>query len=243
MLEMTFEWKPILEEVDYRTVGEAVDKAAEVLALAMGAALNGTTFAGMTGAVHLKDATVSHQSLGEFEAVVNFSDLTQIEEGTKPWDQKPSLLAGPRHRVAKDGDRYNIIPFFHDRDKMPNSIGLLADGLDISSVIGSYIDGLGVERNTYAWGTSLPNVPAVSLSILDVAKTGYMHMHSKYSGMVNMSGAGFMTFRTVSDKSPPESWWNPGKPGNPVSESVWKALYPAIEGHIMMAWEQVFDAW
>lgn len=36
-----------------------------------------------------------------------------LEYGKGPWDMKPMLLSGPKARISKKGNRYNIIPFRH----------------------------------------------------------------------------------------------------------------------------------
>jgi len=251
MLTVNFEWSPHVSPVepDYRIIGDAMEEAAGAFKGALKGALQGSVFPGMTGPVTLDEPTVSYQTLGQFEFTVTGPDLGNIEEGIKPWDMKPGLLNGPRHRIAKDGSRYNIIPFTHNRDSMPSHIQAMADQLETSAIIGHYMDSLGVTRNVYRWGEGrqglwqIPATSNLSLLSLNVSSTGYVRKTTRYSGMVKMRGVGYMTFRTVSDKSPAESWWNPGQQGNPVSESVWNFMIPLVEAHIGEAWGKVFDAW
>ncbi len=100
----------------------------------------------------MKDPHVTYNTPGELNVVINTPDLSDIERGKEPWDMKPAIYSGPKHRVAKDGTWYVIVPFFHDRNKMPGKIGAMADQLEMSEIIGQYIDALGVERNLYRWG-------------------------------------------------------------------------------------------
>lgn len=251
MITVDFQWspRPLSGEPDYRPIGDAMNDAAETFAKVLQGALSGAVLPGMTGPVSMDKPSVTYQTLGEMEFTVTGPDVSKIEEGIKPWDMKPGLLHGPKHRVSKDGTLYNIVPFNHDRKNLSGSVAAMADQLETSAIIGKYIDELGVTRNVYRWGESrygmwkLPDMPNSSLLSINVSKTGYVHKTSRYSGMVKMSGNKLMTFRTVSEKSPPESWWNPGKPGNPVTESVWNAMMPSVEAHIQEAWEKVFETW
>jgi len=243
--KMSPDW---LGDYDIRPVGNAVHEAGELLAAAFNAALSGDhVFPGMTGPVQT-DVKAEVRDLGELEFVVTMNgDISKIENGIDPFDMKPFLINGPRHRESTDKKgavhRYNIIPFFHDQNALPDNIKAMAGGLDFSYIVGHYLDGLNVTRNIYSWGGRLPTMLSNSLLSMDVSSTGYVHTHNRYSGMVKMKDAGLMTFRTVSDNSPPESWWNPGKPANPVTDSAFKAVWPLVEAGIAKAWREVLDKW
>lgn len=238
-----FEWeiKPMfrVEDLDYRPVGDAMWRAGETLASALRSALSGAVFPGMTGPVRMKaddiDVHVETPGMFRLELTVTGPDLSKVESGTPPRDLKPALMNGPRSRPMKDGSgRYNIIPFFHDREKMPAPIQAAADLLTFSRVIGHYTDAEGKVRNRYVWGSQLGDMSRFSPP--GRSWTGYQRKTSRYSGMVRMEGAGFMTFRTVSPKSAPNSWMIPGKPANPVSQAVWNAFAPQLEESIREAW-------
>jgi len=77
----------------------------------------------------------------------------------------------------------------------------------------------------YEWGDRLSeeDVPA---PFNEPAKSH--HVTSLYAGMVRMAAddgmknvhSHYLTFRTVSPKSKPESWWHPGQAARPYSEKV-----------------------
>ena len=247
MIEILIE-TPTLKEISYEPVQIAMVETGKMISDVVKGALTGAVLPGMTGPVTMDNPDVQYHNLGIFELEVRGPDVTAIEKGVEPFDMKPAIYSGPRHKVAKDGHWYVNVPFFHDRDKLPQNIRAMSDNLETSAIIGHYIDDLGVTRNTYRWGEQrfglwrLPNM-ASTLTSLSVSSTGYIRKHSKYSGMVKMQGSGLMTFRTASEKSPPESWWNPGKPGNPVSESVQKVIEPLVQARLTAAWQEVFDQW
>jgi|SRR5579875_3397441 len=238
-----FEWevKPLfrIEDLDYSPVRDAVWQAGERLAEAFRSALSGTVFPGMTSPIHMdpRDVDIHVDSASVFHVAleVNGPDLSKVEGGTPPRDLKPALMNGPRSRPMKDGSgRYNIVPFFHDRDKMPPPVQASADLLTFSRVVGHYTDAEGKVRNRYNWGS---NTGDMSHAVPPGQSwTGYQHKASRYSNMVRMQGAGFMTFRTVSPKSAPNSWIIPAKPANPVSQSVWNAIAPQLEECVREAW-------
>ena len=61
----------------------------------------------------------------------------------------------------------------------------------------------------------------------DVSWTGYQHKTNKYNGMVRIvksyqkaTQSQYMTFRRVSDRSDPLSWWHPGYAGVHAAEKI-----------------------
>ena len=250
---------PTEHDLDYRPIGDAMVELGQLLAGdgsepgLFQLVSNGAVLPGMTGPVHIKDAKATYETQGEFSLTVQGPpELDKYEQATPAWDMKPGLLNGPRHHVNKStGERYNIIPFFHKEDKLPEDIRAMANDLEFSAIVGKWWDKnwLGpVERNKYRWGEGnggmwrLPKMPP-SLSSISVSKTGYVRKTSKYSGMVKMEGAGLMTFRTVSEHSPPESWWHPGREANPVTKALEDYITPIAEASIVAAWEKVIGTW
>lgn len=79
-----------------------------------------------------------------------------IHNGSPEYDMKPKLVAGPKARVTKKGEAYNIIPFQHKTAelksiKMPSG-NLYQDALRLNKqkITGFRIDTNGIKRFTYA---------------------------------------------------------------------------------------------
>jgi hypothetical protein len=156
-----------------------------------------------------------------------------IEKGQPPHDLKPALLGGPRARVGKDGQRYTIVPFRHNTpgqgatgQSMPAEVYKKAKSLQFSEVVGKRKElnarGKFVLRAVYRRGGQLGYMgPGRHRDKPEGHE--YTHTTSIYSGMVRMGKKGqssYLTFRVVSEHSPPNAWWSPGVPPKPISEAV-----------------------
>jgi hypothetical protein len=158
-----------------------------------------------------------------------------IERGSPARDMKDGLLAGPRARISKTGQRYTIIPFRHNTptasatgQPMPAEVYKQAKKLAYTQVVGTKqeknADGKMVTRNVYSHGGQL-NVGQGIGWRSRIQPQGHEHTHavSIFHGMVRMGSpkqSSFMTFRVVSEASPPNSWWSPAIEPRPVSEAV-----------------------
>lgn len=158
-----------------------------------------------------------------------------VENGYGPFDMKPGLLKSPKARTYtnKEGktSRFITIPFRHNVPgadavgaPMPQNIYNQARKLDFSSITGRNPYG----RFTYIWGGKLgesdqgkqvkPQVGGMTAP--------YQWKSGPFSGMVRMKdeatgkSGGYLTFRRVSDKSDPNSWWHPGVKPRPVTQAV-----------------------
>lgn len=144
-----------------------------------------------------------------------------IEEGIKPFDMKTTHLNGAKTKTGKDGSRYVTVPFRHSTpgnsvaaNAMPEQVYQNAKTLATSrknGVIRSWYD-----KNQYSWGGRLPS-----------SKGGQREKPhwstGRYTGMVKMGLSGhsqYLTFRRISENSPPEAWLHPGKEPRPVTEAV-----------------------
>lgn len=65
-----------------------------------------------------------------------------IENGMPPHNMIPALTSGPKARVAKDGSRYNIIPFKHN--KPPQAVSRAQ--LQIQEIVKSELKRLGLDK-------------------------------------------------------------------------------------------------
>ena len=158
---------------------------------------------------------------------------TWIEGGFARFDMKPGMLAGPKARVAKDGTRYNIIPFTHSPTAAPRTLAqsiqqqglkaiLAANKLNrtVRNAQGHPIQGTaGTVRSTAAgkpWliGQKLKNLQG----LIKVQKTYGKATQSQY-----------LTFRIVSSKSPANSWIHPGYEGAHIFPDTAKYMEHQIQ--------------
>ena len=159
----------------------------------------------------------------------------QLEKGTGPWDMKPMLLNGPKARISKKGNRYNIIPFRHGTSDnyapnsnfktMPKDIYQQARELKASVKAG----------NKIKWGGKLTGTEGQYVPGKN-ATSGYQHKNGKYEGMVRIektyaaaTQSKYLTFRVVSEKSDPQSWWHPGYTAHHIAASVSDFCKPGVE--------------
>lgn len=171
-----------------------------------------------------------------------FSDSEEaelIEKGYGPYDMKPSLLKSPKAHIGKNGERYINIPFRHNVPgagatgaPMPQNIYNQASKLDFSMITGRNPWG----RFTYIWGGRLgaSNQGKQIKPQVGGMTAPYEWKSGPYSGMVRMKDAatgksgGYLTFRRVSEKSDPNSWWHPGTQPKPVTQAVIEAAEPQV---------------
>lgn len=154
MLEIRVQVIPPLSTLDFKKVGQAVHEAGVMVEEVLKAALNGTVIPGMTSTVKRPDlaGAVQRSDLGLFEFSVEApSDVASIENGKAPYDMKPGMINGPRSRPLKDGTgRYNIIPFKHNLDELPEAVAEMASALTLSKIIGQFMDEENKLRNIYS---------------------------------------------------------------------------------------------
>lgn len=138
-----------------------------------------------------------------------------IEEGRSPVDEKPFLLNSEKRKQAKDGSFYITVPF---RWATPQAV---ADSGIFSNTMPKEIYNL-ARRNRVLKGNKIPEqyrIPGVRKEIntpeLNVPE--YIHKTSLYEGLTRVPASSgkekrsqYMTWRRVSDKSDPNSWWNGG---------------------------------
>lgn len=183
-----------------------------------------------------------------------------VEEGVAPYDMKPGMLKSQRAREGKNG-RYIRIPFRHsvkslraagvynkarnlDREESEASGGVRrnvsrmlrtgnfqdtnADGNVVSRAMyrpaSRRLDASGMKRyrnegkinKATKWprGASSPNV------VHGLVKTGSPR-HTQY-----------MTFRTVSERTPAFKWIHPGFKATPVFDKVLSGVMPQIENRL-----------
>lgn len=153
----------------------------------------------------------------------------------EPYDLKPGLLKGPRHRVSKKGEPYTIVPLF-PRHKLAPSVIQAAEAL-LPSLIVSQVaelrpdDNTWVMRNRYLWGEMLDRTQLELLTSAGEAEA-YQNLYYMHESVAAFKGMrpGIIMFRTVSLKSPPSSWIHPGQPRRSPSEPPSRTSKPRKRG-------------
>ncbi len=205
---------------DYNKVGQMMDLAGGYTANMWEAAAYGVKLPGMTRSVTSPQLaqSIEHHLRGELEVVIAADPgaLDKATGSTPARDMKPGLLGGSHAKRSADGSRYNIIPFKHKFTSLSDEaiMALAGNVKNFASQLGqrSKITPAG----NYTWKTGIESGIRLSME------------------------SGPVTFRTVSDKSDPSSWWYPARAENPMVEAVWAAVKGDIESWIFDAWLEAF---
>lgn len=137
-----------------------------------------------------------------------FSNM--LEKGFPAFDMKVKFGKSPKVHKSKSGGWYLTIPFRHTT---PNSTGT---------------DGPRMSRDMYNVAKRLPEGGKLSFSgIGDKSWTEYQHKNNKYDGLTrivrsyqNSNKSQYYTFRRVSNRSDPMSWWHPGYKGVKIAGTI-----------------------
>jgi hypothetical protein len=203
---------------------------------------------------------------GQFNRKILATDpiSDKTEEGYISWDMKPMLLGGPKARVSKKGNKYNIIPFRHGTDggsgenaqfktmpkdiyaaarkMMPSSAGTNGKLLYGGKLAGTNWDGKHPAKSNFIGrrDSTFP-VPLVQ------GRGIYKHKSNIFDGMLKIESTyemktqnKYLTFRIVSDKSHPLSWWHPGRNAQPHMQFVIDHCIPKIERELKSAAQRDF---
>lgn len=164
-------------------------------------------------------AIISMKDFGVEEAM-------RIQDGYGPFDMKPGFLKSPKALVKSDGTpkkiRHLVISF---RYTIPGSTGEI--GTPMSPSVHkvakggiSFEDQTGTKEDPSDFGF--------------VNSRDYEWQNGPLAGLVNIRDEGgrhsqFRTFRVVSEKSDPSSWWHPGVDSNDIIGATINYVKPYIE--------------
>lgn len=196
--------------------------------------------------------SIHHHMLTPFRSYV-YSDskyARSLEEGMPQMDLKEIIPFGPRHRIAKDGHHYAIVPFRHGTPKatqnpMPEKMyqrvreAIKQGEFKKSTVTGHWWDprpsplggNLLIERSTYAWGSRLGRDTGVFGNLAG------MVAFDVPSGK-NETRTEYMTFRVITTKQPKsgkgrrgwdQSWIVPAREGLHITRKVVEMTTPIIQ--------------
>lgn len=132
-----------------------------------------------------------------------------IEQGTSPFDMKIGFSKSDRKIQKKNGGWYLTIPIRH-------------------STPGSFMYGKPMPKDVYKAAKKLKHKESLSYpGDGDVSWNGYQRKHQTYDGLTRIvksyqktTQSQYMTFRRVSDKSDPKSFWHPGFSGIKIAEGL-----------------------
>lgn len=141
-----------------------------------------------------------------------------IEEGAGPFDEKPFFQRSPKAKFKKDGlGWYLTVPFRHATPQAIAESGIFSsimpqDVYDLAKNSSMPLKRMQLPENQRTPGTRKEiNIPGLKVP-------EYIHKAAKYEGLVRVEATSsekekrgeYMTFRRVSDKSDPNSWFNGG---------------------------------
>lgn len=131
-----------------------------------------------------------------------------LEGGFPAFDMKAGFKRSDKAKRKKDGGWYLTIPFRH---RTPSTTGSAVGGGVMPKDI--YAQARALRAGQALTGTEAKYPPRQSW-------TGYQHKNGIYEGMIRnrkiyekTTQSTYFTFRRVSDKSDPKSWWHPGYTG------------------------------
>lgn len=132
-----------------------------------------------------------------------------LETGFTAFDMKIGFSKSDRKIKKKDGGWYLTIPFRH-------------------STPGSFMYGQPMPKAVYKKASKLGAGETLSFpGAGDVSWKGYQRKNKTYDGLQRIvksyqkaTQSQYMTFRRVSDKSDPNSWWHPGYSGVKIAEGL-----------------------
>lgn len=240
-------------------VGDAQQRGIEEWAKIAGRRLHTTAAVyarglGQPQSIELPTATPS----GVAAAIVLVGEFpTMLELGAPAYDMKPALLASPKAHTSypsasamKRGAkprRWIVVPFRHRVTEGTSGVavgGALAPR-DIRATMRKL-----PRSSDYGPRTMRQVKAAADLRALPVrtkAQIGgmtapYTHTASIYAGMQRQGARGheqYMTFRTVSDKSNPNSWWHPGLTGIHAAKDAAPRIEAALRAFVEAALDDV----
>lgn len=168
-------------------------------------------------------------------------EALRIQDGYGPYDMKPGFLKSPKAKENKEGKKYFILPFRHMTE------GATRPGKKMSPSVHKAAMNK-ITRNEMVKGAAFEEQKGTKDDPSDfglVNSKGYEWQNGPYAGMTNtaQNKAGkkhstFRTFRVISEKSDPSSWWHPGVESNDVIGSVVNYVEPYIKEGIKRAAKQ-----
>jgi hypothetical protein len=172
-----------------------------------------------------------------------FDLVKDIEDGKPSRDMKPAILRSGSARTTKEGVHYVIIPFRHGSGESvhfksnigPTAKKVVRERGELSESTWSPAGGLSpfakLMREKEVMGPKRAKVIVGSGG----TTRSYTWQRRQFAGLRNYGAARhsqYMTFRTVSDRSDPNSWIYPAMPANPIFRSMATAMEPIVRKNV-----------
>lgn len=140
-----------------------------------------------------------------------------IEEGHGPWNEKPFLLGSLKAKRTKDGKPFLTVPFRHATPQAIAEAGIFSSIMPQDVYQLAKNSPMPLKRSQLPESQQIPGVRK-EINIPGLKVSEYIHKAAKYEGLVRVEASSsenenrgqYMTFRRVSDKSDPNSWFNGG---------------------------------
>ena len=140
-----------------------------------------------------------------------------IEEGHGPWDEKPFLLGSLKAKRTKDGKPFLTVPFRHATPQAIAEAGIFSSIMPQDVYQLAKNSPMPLKRSQLPESQRIPGVRK-EIDVPGLKVPEYIHKAAKYEGLVRVEASSsenenrgqYMTFRRVSDKSNPNSWFNGG---------------------------------
>lgn len=227
-LEVNLDFDRILAQVegDVAQIQQELEESVETLALSAHAKVSELAAERLHSRLHIWQQYFTIEN--SFEKVDNNTyvitipkELLWIEDGQQAHSMLPALLSSPKAKVAKDGSRYIVVPFKHN--KPPTKQPLFAQ--QVTKELRSKLRRIGVpygKMETDQHGRPLlgklhsfnfggPKRPQWTSPVLDGVRI-YQKMVKDRRGKDTVQ-RDIMTFRVASSKHFGLKWEHPGLPG------------------------------
>lgn len=140
-----------------------------------------------------------------------------IEEGHGPWDEKPFLLGSLKAKRTKDGKPFLTVPFRHATPQAIAEAGIFSSIMPQDVYQLAKNSPMPLKRSQLPESQQIPGIRK-EIDVPGLKVPEYIHKAAKYEGLVRVEASSsenenrgqYMTFRRVSDKSDPNSWFNGG---------------------------------
>lgn len=135
-----------------------------------------------------------------------------VEQGVAAFDMKEKMLNGPKARINKKGQRFNIIPISKEKDGKGNNTD---KSQDIQKRINEVLKKPKLGPSQLKVGNNGQLRQSQKILSDDPKLSGFYRTRTFESTAQYYEGKskpkwGYVMFRIVSENSPPESWQHPG---------------------------------
>jgi len=186
-------------------IGATGDKAFEALMGDTIEVIGGGIFSGLP-----LRAIIAMKPFGHEEAL-------RIQDGYAPFDMKPGFLAAAR----KKGKKHFIMSFRHTTPGSTKTLG---------KIMSASIHKAAKQGITFPEQKGTPEDPS-DYGLIN--SRGYEWQNGPHAGMTNVNKgtpqSSYRTFRVISEKSAPSSWWHPGVESNDVIGATVNYVEPYIK--------------